>query len=169
MSWLPQHAQLFAQDLNPHPTIRSVVDLHADHSDSEIWNALSEAEVAAEIRPLGLDFTLDAQGSGLSGGQLQRLAIARALITQPKIFLLDEPTAALDSASEIAIADVLQGCAAQGMTVILVAHRPALMEIAHQVVRVESDHSSTQAPDADTNMNTATDMNTVIPTGSRGW
>ncbi|MCF8539851.1 MAG: thiol reductant ABC exporter subunit CydD [Candidatus Nanopelagicales bacterium] len=169
MSWLPQHAQLFAQDLNAHPTIRSVVDLHADHTDSEIWNALSEAEVAAEIRPLGLDFTLDAQGSGLSGGQLQRLAIARALITQPKIFLLDEPTAALDSASEIAIADVLQGCAARGMTVILVAHRPALMEIAHQVVRVESGHSSTQAPDADTNMNTATDMNTVIPTGSRGW
>jgi len=169
MSWLPQHAQLFAQDLNAHPTIRSVVDLHADHTDSEIWNALSEAEVAAEIRPLGLDFTLDAQGSGLSGGQLQRLAIARALITQPKIFLLDEPTAALDSVSEIAIADVLQGCAARGMTVILVAHRPALMEIAHQVVRVESDHSSTQAPDADTNMNTATDMNTVIPTGSRGW
>ena len=162
VSWLPQNAHLFSQDLSAQPTIRSVVDVHGDHSDSEIWDALTRAEVAAEVRPLGLDFTLDAQGAGLSGGQLQRLTIARALISSPKVLLLDEPTAALDSSSEISIARVLQSCAADGVTVIVVAHRPALMEIANQVVRVESDRTiGALAPD--------TDINVVVPTGSRGW
>lgn len=162
VSWLPQDTHLFSRDLAAHPTIRSVVDLHGDHTDSLIWDALTEAEVAAEIRPLGLDFTLDAHGSGLSGGQLQRLAIARALITQPQVLLLDEPTSALDSASEIAVARALQHGAERGMCVIVVAHRPALMEIAHQVVRVESEGSRT-SPEVEI------DINAVIPTGSRGW
>lgn len=162
VSWLPQNSHLFSQDLSAQPTIRSVVDLHGDHTDSQIWDALAEAEVAAEIRPLGLDFTLDAHGSGLSGGQLQRLAIARALITEPRVLLLDEPTAALDSASEISIASALQRSAERGITVIVVAHRPALMEIAHQVVRVESE-GHRKSPVADM------DIHAVIPTGSRGW
>ncbi len=162
VSWLPQDTHLFSRDLAAQPTIRSVVDLHGDHTDSLIWNALTEAEVAAEIRPLGLDFTLDAHGSGLSGGQLQRLAVARALITQPQILLLDEPTSAVDSASEIAIARALQRAAQGGMTVIVVAHRPALMEIAHQVVRVESEGRGAEAE-------VEVDINAVVPTGSRGW
>ena len=88
VSWLPQDTHLFSRELAAQPTIRSVVDLHGDHTDSLIWDALTEAEVAAEIRPLGLDFTLDAHGSGLSGGQLQRLAIARALALNPKVIVL---------------------------------------------------------------------------------
>ena len=162
VSWLPQSAQLFSSDLSAHPTIRAVVDLHSDHSDEEVWDALSTAQVAAEIRPLGLDAELNAHGSGLSGGQLQRLALARAVITQPKVLLLDEPTAALDSASEIAFAQSLRDIAAQGTIVILVAHRPALMEIAHQVIRVESrGYSRPTVPSHDVNL--------VMPTGSRGW
>jgi ATP-binding cassette subfamily C protein CydCD len=162
VSWLPQNYQLFSKDLSARPSIRDVVDLEGSHTDSEIWHALSEAEVAAEIRPLGLDFQLDAHGSGLSGGQLQRLAIARALVTKPQVLLLDEPTAALDSASEIAIARVLTTAAQNGVTVILVAHRPALMEIANQVVRVDS--SGGHRAKAETQ-----DMLAVIPVGTRDW
>ena len=165
-SWLPQSPQLFNKELSAKPSIRSVVDLRAEFSDSQIWDALEQAGVAAEIRPLGLDFQLDAQGSGLSGGQLQRLAIARALITQPRVLLFDEPTAALDSASELAIAQVIRNSAESGVTVIVVAHRPALMEIADQVVRVGSEVGGIQdqygrAID--------TDINSVIPVGSRNW
>ena len=165
-SWLPQSPQLFNKELSAKPSIRSVVDLRAEFSDSQIWDALERAGVAAEIRPLGLDFQLDAQGSGLSGGQLQRLAIARALITQPRVLLFDEPTAALDSASELAIAQVIRNSAQSGVTVIVVAHRPALMEIADQVVRVGSEVGGIQdqygrAID--------TDINAVIPVGSRNW
>lgn len=164
LSWLPQNPQLFDRTLSARPTIRSVVDLHGNHSDSQIWRSLEQAQVVAEIRPLGLDFELNPQGSGLSGGQLQRLAIARALITQPRVLLCDEPTAALDSASEIAIAKVLTDCAGSGVTVIVVAHRPALMEIADQVIRVGSD---TAGPVV--HLEQATDINAVIPVGSRNW
>ena len=165
-SWLPQSPQLFNKELSAKPSIRSVVDLRAEFSDSQIWDALERAGVAAEIRPLGLDFQLDAQGSGLSGGQLQRLAIARALVTEPRVLLFDEPTAALDSASELAIAQVIRNSAQSGVTVIVVAHRPALMEIADQVVRVGSEVGGIQdqygrAID--------TDINAVIPVGSRNW
>lgn len=164
LSWLPQYPQLFDKELRTHPTIRSVVDLHGQNSDPQIWRSLEQAQVAAEIRPLGLDFELNPQGSGLSGGQLQRLAIARALITNPRVLLCDEPTAALDSASEIAIAQVLSQCADSGVTVIVVAHRPALMEIADQVIRVGSD---TAGPNL--HLASMTDINAVIPVGSRDW
>lgn len=164
LSWLPQNPQLFDKELSARPTIRSVVDLHGGKSDAQIWKSLEQAQVAAEIRPLGLDYELDPQGSGLSGGQLQRLAIARALITNPRVLLCDEPTAALDSASEIAIAQVLSECANSGVTVIVVAHRPALIEIADQVVRVGSD-----SPELVSQVEKAADMNEVIPVGSRDW
>lgn len=162
IGWLPQDPHLFSHDLDSTPTIRSVIDLRGQFTDAQVWDALSQAEVATEIRPLGLDFTLNASGAGLSGGQLQRIALARALITNPKILILDEPTAALDSSSEQSIARGLQRIAAGGVMVIVVAHRPALMEIAHQIVRVGSG-----APVPE--LLKTRDINAVIPTGSRNW
>ena len=64
-----------------------------------------------------------------SAGERQRIAIARALLRDPRVLVLDEPTAALDAANELAIAPVLRG-----RTVILITHKPALMALADQVI-----------------------------------
>jgi ATP-binding cassette subfamily C protein CydCD len=68
---------------------------------------------------------------------LQRLALARALLTRADIVLLDEPTAALDPVTEAVVVASIERLAREGATVIAVAHRPALVEIADLIVRVE--------------------------------
>jgi len=72
----------------------------------------------------------------LSGGQQQRLALARALLANPKVLILDEPTSALDEANERAIADTLVRVA-EGRTAILITHRASLARIAHQTIYLD--------------------------------
>jgi ATP-binding cassette, subfamily C, bacterial CydCD len=140
IAWLPQQAHLTAAELTDAPTVAQAVALrHPDASDDDVWHALDEAGLAAEVRalPEGLATRLRADGSGLSVGQLQRLALARALMTPVDVVLLDEPTAALDPSTEEAVVAAIGRLAARGATVIVVAHRPALIEIAHQIVRLD--------------------------------
>lgn len=74
----------------------------------------------------------------LSGGQQQRIAIARALVTNPKIVLCDEPTAALDSKSLIVVMQELRLLADQGKSVVVVTHDPRLKPYAHRIVEVNN-------------------------------
>ena len=89
-----------------------------------IWD-----EVAA--LPMGLDTLLGDTACGLSGGQAQRIMIARALYRRPRLLFLDEATSQLDEATETA---VLRNIATAGMTVISVSHRPAAVRLADQVI-----------------------------------
>ncbi|OJJ73660.1 hypothetical protein ASPBRDRAFT_73979 [Aspergillus brasiliensis CBS 101740] len=93
-------------------------------SDDEIMVALEDVGLAGFVvsLPQGLSTPIMANGSTLSGGQRQRMAIAKALLCQPKILLLDEATSALDSASEVLVQRTLQRVM-NGRTVIAVAHR----------------------------------------------
>jgi len=101
-------------------------------TDAEIAAAAQAAALPERILELPV---VAERGQSLSAGERQRIAIARALLVNPKVLVLDEPTSALDEANERAIADALIR-AAEGRTVILITHRSTLAQIAHDVVRL---------------------------------
>jgi len=94
---------------------------------------LAGADEFIERLPRGFDTEIEEGGQNLSGGQRQRLAIARALITRPRILILDEATSALDPESEAIIRRNLRRIA-EGRTVIIVSHRLATLVDAHAIL-----------------------------------
>ncbi|MEV0175094.1 thiol reductant ABC exporter subunit CydD [Streptomyces sp. NPDC050803] len=132
IAWVPQRPQLFAG------TIAENVRLaRPDADDAAVARALEEAgalEFVAAL-PQGADTVLGEDGAGLSAGQRQRLALARAFLADRPVLLLDEPTAALDGETEAEVVAAVRRLAV-GRTVLLVVHRPALLGIADRVVRL---------------------------------
>ncbi|MFE6834346.1 thiol reductant ABC exporter subunit CydD [Streptomyces sp. NPDC057705] len=130
IAWVPQRPHLFAG------TIAENVRLaRAGASDSEVDTALKDAGAWAFVTalPRGAQTLLGEGGVGLSAGQRQRLALARAFLADRPVLLLDEPTAALDGETEAGIVDAVRRLSA-GRTVLLVVHRPALLAVADRVV-----------------------------------
>ncbi|MBO9713291.1 thiol reductant ABC exporter subunit CydD [Sphingomonas sp.] len=106
-------------------------------SADELATAIEAAGLAPMLanRPLGLDSPIDARGSGLSGGERRRIALARALLKPAPLLLLDEPTAHLDHASETALIATI-AAARRGRTVLIATHSERLAAIADHVVRL---------------------------------
>ncbi|MFE4617949.1 thiol reductant ABC exporter subunit CydD [Streptomyces sp. NPDC056747] len=130
IAWVPQRPYLFAG------TIAENVRLACpDASDEAVREALRDAGADGFVMglPEGLDTPLGEDGAGLSAGQRQRLALARAFLADRPLLLLDEPTAALDGETEAGVVDAVRRLAA-GRTVLLVVHRPALLAVADRVV-----------------------------------
>ncbi|MFF7095885.1 thiol reductant ABC exporter subunit CydD [Streptomyces rubradiris] len=133
IAWVPQRPHLYAG------TIAENVRLARPGADDDaVRRALRDAgawEFVAAL-PDGVDTVLGEDGAGLSAGQRQRLALARAFLADRPVLLLDEPTAALDGATEGEVVSAVRRLAA-GRTVLLVVHRPALLGVADRVVRLD--------------------------------
>ena len=98
----------------------------------EVWDAVRTAEVEAQVRdmPMGMMTMVGASGSVLSGGESQRITIARSIIGSPRIMLLDEATNWLDNESQ---ARVMENLAALTSTRLIIAHRLSTLEQADRI------------------------------------
>jgi ATP-binding cassette subfamily B protein len=129
MALVPQRAAVFSG------TVAEAIAFGRPASEAKIHRAAELANAAGfiEALPQGYATRLEERGSNLSGGQLQRLAIARAVLGNPAILLLDEATSALDAEAEAAVQQGLEQAMA-GRSVLVIAHRLSTVQQADQIV-----------------------------------
>jgi ATP-binding cassette subfamily C protein LapB len=107
--------------------------------------ALTGLDKIADSHPMGFDMPILAGGVGLSGGQRQLVALARALVTQPKVLLMDEPTSAMDMQSEAQFTQRLDAIV-NNRTVIIVTHRPSLLKVVDRIVVMDNARMVADGP-----------------------
>jgi ATP-binding cassette subfamily B protein len=130
IGYVPQEPVLFSD------TVRSNIRFGRDEISDDILNwAIEVSQLKDEIVgfPDGIDTRIGTRGVAISGGQKQRLALARALVGKPKIIILDDCTSALDSRTEAALWDRLHEVLPE-MTAIVITHRPDTLERADRIL-----------------------------------
>ncbi len=141
--WISQNPQLFNESI-----LENLQDgnVFRQIDNTEVYSSITAANVNEFLDklPLGINSTAGEGGGSLSGGQKQRVAIARGLIKNAPIICMDEPTAALDSKSEIQIRDSISKLIS-GKTVIMVTHRKALLSLMDVIYIMED--GNLQYPD----------------------
>lgn len=116
-------------------SLRANLCMGRQYSDQACWQALAVAQLAhtVEALPAGLDSVIGRAGVRLSGGQRQRLAIARMVLSDPKVVILDEATSALDSSTEFAVHEALNQFL-MGRTTLIIAHRLSAVKQADRIL-----------------------------------
>ncbi|WP_205856769.1 thiol reductant ABC exporter subunit CydD [Phytoactinopolyspora endophytica] len=144
LAWVPQRPHLFAR------TVADNIRLgRPGANDDDVRRAaeLAYADEFIDRLPHRYETELGERGTGLSAGQRQRIALARAFLRDAPLLVLDEPTAGLDAASESAVVEAT-GRLMAGRTVLVVAHRPAMVAGADRVIRMEHGRIVDEQPRA---------------------
>jgi ATP-binding cassette subfamily C protein LapB len=130
MGYVAQDSMLFFG------TLRENIGIRAPYADDRALLAAAELAGLSEFvdrHPEGFDMVVAERGESVSGGQRQAIAIARAVLLDPAVLLLDEPTSAMDFSSENALKERLRKFAEQ-KTMIIVTHRTSLMDLADRII-----------------------------------
>jgi thiol reductant ABC exporter CydD subunit len=130
LAWVPQRPHLFATSIAENVRLG-----RSDASNVEVRAAISAAGLDDVLAGLsaGAETILGDRGAGLSAGERQRIALARAFLRDSPLLLLDEPTASLDGETEQGVLEAVRRLSF-GRTVVVVSHRPALLTLAHRVL-----------------------------------
>lgn len=129
LGYLPQTVELFSGSV-----AENIARFQPDTNDQDIVQAAMKARVHQMIQnlPDGYDTQIGVGGRALSGGQRQRIGLARALYGNPRLIILDEPNANLDSEGEEALYQIINDLKAQGKAIIFVSHKMALVSLAEK-------------------------------------
>lgn len=130
VGFLPQDVALFAGTIGENIARFCVPDAEKVRAAAELVG-LHEF---IESLPDGYDTEVGDEGAYLSGGQRQRIGLARAVYGDPRLVVLDEPNASLDEQGELALRNCLQALKSRGVTVVLITHRPALLQISDAIL-----------------------------------
>ena len=153
LGYMPQEPSLFEGSIKDNIArfSRASTADEASAIDDAVVQAAKEAgvhELILEL-PQGYDTLLGLGGAGLSAGQAQRIALARALYGQPRLLVLDEPNAFLDQAGESALLTAVTAARARSATVIVIAHRRGLLAVADRLLVLEAGRPKMIGPTKD--------------------
>jgi len=134
IGYVPQDVNLFSGTLK-----ENILPAHREVDDERLWEIAKQCGLAKVVNSHGNGFEqqVGEGGKQLSGGQRQSVSLARALIYNPAIFIMDEPTSAMDSANEAMMKETIRD-AIKGKTFILNTHRTTLLDLVDRVIVIES-------------------------------
>ena len=143
IGYVPQDVVLFFGSLRENIGIGAPLAEHA-----QIVTAASAAGLTPHVdrHPQGFDMQVGERGEALSGGQRQAVAIARAVVNDPPILLLDEPTASMDHSSEEAIKQRLAALAAAGRTTLIITHRNSMLDLVDRLIVMDGGRIVADGP-----------------------